>query len=797
MRQQLWVKAGLALVIMGSLAACSGGGGSSSDGTDGVTDATDATDATDGFADTTDGTADGADATDGTADGADASDGTGCTPFCQPGWECGPDNCGGECGTGCTGAETCNTALRKCEASVEPPKGFGEPCGITDTCKPDTASWPACLNAQCASGSCLNATVCTQECNIAKDQVDHTGTKVSDGIEDGDAAGSECANPADGAYGTTWRCVQLRDPAQGNPLLQCLPGTTFKPCESDSECPSGESCQVQVVNGQPGTRCTTHHKAGVDIGNTCNGNPEDGEVQYCKSDLCFGIGCVAICGGATDCLTDTCQGGTCVKGGGSCAGDVDCSAFECEVGVEIYGSQYPEYTFDVCLGKGCESNLDCPGDFACNLFGNGESGAAFALDNSCGAVAAGASKLGGECDTDPDDAVDGPECAGLCLNSGVCSSLCKTDDHCAGGANMICNANTETLDTEPEEADGIDDAVAIYGLCVPVEGSKTNCFTNSDCTGGEVCEFYNLFTADGVDGVGYCVKPAAEGAGEGEACGGATAVQCKSGFCLNAFQDAQGNTSGYCTNLCSSTSDCPQGILKSEQVAEGYNSVCRALLYSAGPSIDDASDNIYVPLCDLVNGTDSLEDCSGDYACGEATEACLQFVQAFGAAGPVTKEFHCAESTGTAKFNASCNLTGEDPPANELCEDIYCAPDAKEDSGYCTKLCDTDEDCAGGSDDMVCDGRVIFERKSGDNVELKICAKAKSCIPCGQDTDCTEGFVCGNMGGAGLNADMRCMPACSVDGDCAATDGGDKCVQTKDAAGAATTSNACVPASCN
>jgi hypothetical protein len=773
MRNVLIVWAGAALLCGALLTSCSSSssGGSSSTGGQDVTTGSDATAGTD----TT--VSPGDDVTNTDTDGTGGTGDTDviCVPFCQDGWQCGSNGCGGTCGT-CEAGESCNTAQRTCEKAAEPLKAYGESCGLTDTCNSDAANWPACLDAQCDSGQCqLGGTglVCTKSCSIAKDTVDATGANNPDGIEDPDAQASDCegASPTS-PYGTKWACVTVGDPAQGNANRLCQPGTTFATCTSDKECPADESCQIYVVNGQYGTRCATKRIGSNPSGSLCNDDPAAGELAYCASELCFGIGCVGLC-----------------------AVDSDCASFQvCQQDRTIF-SNAPDLTFDLCFGKPCDSNTNCSDISHCELFGNGEQGDAFKLDNLCVADAAGASKLGGACDGDTTDDVPGPECSGLCLQSGTCSGLCKGDSDCSSASKpMFCNATEESADFD---GDKTDDTLIVYGLCVPYEGSKSECHVSADCTvAGEACDFYQVFLPDGsLEGIGYCTKAATEGAAIGELCGGDTKITCKSGFCLNINA-----TAGVCMPLCASTADCPQGFLKdAENNPSGINSYCRGYFWSDGGTLNATNDNVFIPLCSPTSGDDSLDDCAATKTCTEATETCIANAVAFGASGPASIENHCVESgDSSAKFGASCNPNPTDTTAaTALCEDIYCLEDSKANAGYCSRLCNTDADCQGSTPDFVCDESTYLERKTGESLTLKLCRKAKSCLPCSDDSQCTDGYVCGNIGTTGLNADFRCVPGCAADADCTGTDGGDKCVDTKDATGKATGKLACVVSSCN
>ncbi|MFT5430085.1 MAG: hypothetical protein ACI9OJ_000758, partial [Myxococcota bacterium] len=281
-----------------------GDGTTGTDATTGTTtaDATDGTTGTDATTDATDGTT-GVEGTEGTA-GTDATtDGTDiCEPFCQPGWACGEDGCEGTCGAGCSGELVCNPQSHQCEdppPPIEPPGKYGEACGPTPACNDnlDAMAYDACLNAQCESGLCLesvgfaaNGLVCSKSCNVLADQVDAAGNPGPDGIEDPGGL-SDCGGATDGPFGTNFACVALLDPNQGNTLNLCQPGTTFKTCVGNSDCPSGETCHLRYINSDYRTVCMTAAPGAAGVGEACNSNPLDGEVSVCESGVCFGFGC--------------------------------------------------------------------------------------------------------------------------------------------------------------------------------------------------------------------------------------------------------------------------------------------------------------------------------------------------------------------------------------------------------------------------------------------------------------------------------------------------------------------------
>ncbi len=799
-----------------ALTACSPAPGSGKDG-DGTGDETTTTTTTGDDATTT------GDTDDTTVDGTTSSDETTCVPFCQPGWECGPDGCGDVCGGGCTGgcAEPCpgdapcslecNNAKHVCEETCEAPplEPLGGPCGRQGECQPfvntpngfeENPNWPQCINAKCESGQCFEP-ACSRPCTITKDQVDHAGSAGPDGVDDPDAAFDDCAGAKDGPLGTEYTCVAFAPPDQGQPVNFCVPGTTFAPCVNNTDCPANETCQLQYILGEYSTRCGSAPKGSVEIGGFCNRNPEEGEVAYCETTLCFGPGCIGFCGDDSDCLTDSCSGGKCGKTGADCAGDAECSALYCYQQFEVFGQSNPDIKFDICWGNVCTGNTDCPGDdYFCRINFNGENNENAAWEHLCAAAAPNAAKLGEECEDDSTDNIPKPPCAGPCLNNGICSAICEADADCAGGGpSMKCNANAVPVDFNNDE---IDDTYIALGLCVDYPGSQTDCQSDGDCAGAatpEACDFYPYLLADGaIDAKGICVETEPGQGDVGDACGGNSGVTCKSGFCLGT----QGDQPGFCTALCGSKADCPAGPTTLGLFTGNYNMFCFGYLYSNG--FDDTSneDMVFVPLCrPAVAETSPLTDCSGDFKCGP-NEACQAIAIASGSTGPTNLEYLCmgagifdaqgAFQASTGKLGSSCDILFESMDPGDFCESNYCLPDAGDDEGYCGALCTTNADCSAAG--MVCDEMVLIDRKGADNdVSTKVCRKEASCIPCQVDTDCTGEYVCVNVGSVGLLEERRCAPPCTVDTDCNGTDGGNSCVESNDGAGKPEGVSSCEP----
>ena len=174
------------------------------------------------------------------------------------------------------------------ETVVDTLAGFGEACVYSETCAPEiedengelieNPDWPDCLSAQCESGIC-SFPACSKFCETDED----------------------CGDAADGPFGTQWACAVTNVTLTGKEIKQCRPGTTFDTCASNDDCPEGEACQIDYLNGAYGNYCLANIVDGAGVGEPCNTDPRYGDVQYCENGMCSGIGCLALCGSDDHC----------------------------------------------------------------------------------------------------------------------------------------------------------------------------------------------------------------------------------------------------------------------------------------------------------------------------------------------------------------------------------------------------------------------------------------------------------------------------------------------------------------
>ena len=707
---------------------------------------------------------------------------------------------------------------------VVPGQPLGAFCGITATCTEASDNFPACLDEQCDTNLCMSNTAgglytfavfrdwanvfpnsfCTASCSIYKDT-------NNDGVNDADAQ-DDCNPPdiVDGPVGNAMRCVNFA-PIDENPVGLCVPGSDFKRCDEPSDCTTpGEGCELTSALGLLEGRCVANYKSGswgdaVGIGESCNADPEAGDVRVCEAGYCEFFGCAPNCGQDTDCMTASagaCSGGKCAgKPGKECTADADCSSFECG---ELQLTETE--SFGRCVPKGCVDEDDCGGGFSCSWGWNG-SVRNPGTDNSCVGQVADGEDLGEACDPDPtdNDVVNGGAVCktDLCLG-GKCSAVCSDDAQC--GTDGVCAAYefSDAMIACDEDADcgagnactGPDGAcydaatfqyirgeedtfVLSLQFCANFEGATGSCLAASDCGAGESCELYAK-ASDDPDAPqtlqGMCV--AAQGAGDlGDEC--TDFSDCKSGFCLPIT-----DTFSFCTEPCTKSADCGSFNVGEDPV----NGYCNSYLYSFAGDLDKFENFLYVGLCIFDFG--STADCSDDFACDAATEACFPNVVA-GAdpTKPAVTENLCFQVWETEADRGQKQLGEACDPAAEVgeCASGLCTAEVGDDTkGYCSALC-----TAGGTEcgtgDLACTALVRNPRggaHAGNTGSFSLCLKDQDCAACSSQLDCPGSLVCANLGTAAAPA-YHCVEGCTEVADCAEAAVTTACTDTTDSFGVA------------
>ncbi|MFO0746498.1 MAG: hypothetical protein U1F43_12610 [Myxococcota bacterium] len=718
---------------------------------------------------------------------------------------CGTRECGTfagcQCGT-CDVGEICS-AQGKCEAAGNPMGSF---CGITATCTSDSPSYPDCIDNQCASRNCLSNNssalvlrdVCSAGCQIYQDD-------DNNGVNDANAPLDDC-NPddiVDGPAGNAFRCVNFAGPG-ASPVGLCTPGSEFPECAADSDCDPGEGCELTTIGGDYNFRCVANYQENstwsanvVGMAESCNDDPAAGDVRYCKSGLCFGLGCVTACKADSDCDTTkvfadtgcdttahTCKGNP----GKACTADIDCSGWECGEARQILGDGQGGLAgpfWELCWPKSCATDDECGGGFYCRFFWNGVGGDGAALDNLCLRQNPDGVNLGDKCDPDTSDNIPGDVCKNedLCIG-GYCSTLCGSDADCSAADGQVCAVAELPGD---EDDDGTDDFVLPVKWCQTYPGATSDCLTEEDCGTGESCQVFEVENPDETGRTdspfvlaGKCQNVAAEfpgTAGEfGASCTGGS--ECKSGFCLGATD----TTPGFCTKVCGATSECGSVTIGTDT----GNGICASLLLGYGGDIDDSTNAVYIPLCVLT--TDSLEDCSADLSCTAENEICSFNVVATDATHPAKVEYLCSalvdpgDDMPTGAVGSACNLNPADgdPPQ---CAGGYCLED-KDGNGYCSKPCKAAGDCSGGT---TCTDTATFARVGkyeANSGSVGLCRKDVECETCYGQFDCPGDLVCSNLG-TNNTPDFRCVPGCTDASSCT-NETGKQCNDSADERGVAT-----------
>ena len=736
-----------------------------------------------------------------------------------------------ECGTfGALDCGDCNdkpgTECNDNGRCVVPGKALGGFCGITSTCVDGAADFPACLDDQCDTGVCMsnaaggqytfaifrdlvfNNSYCTASCQIYQDD-------NNDGVNDADAQ-DDCNPPGiiDGPVGNAMRCVNFA-PVDANPVGLCVPGTTFKACEGQSDCTvPNESCEFTSILGVLSGHCIANVKAGawgetVGLAGDCNADPEAGDVTFCESGYCEFYGCSTGCSGDNECSTVTagaCANGTCAgKPGKTCSADADCSSWKCD-------TLFTDIDYQLCTPKNCIDEDDCGGGYSCDWSWNGSVTNA-ALDNNCVPQIADGEDLGEACDPDPTDNEvinGGKECkTGLC-NQERCSLVCSSDDQCGnnglcayyefsqpfiacdvdedcGAGNACTREDGACYDPATQQyLQGEDGDTFIVSLqfCASLDGATGSCQTAADCAASEACELYLKPNYNGaeldadapVTLEGSCRPATAEGE-LGDEC--TSFSDCKSGFCLPIT-----DTFSFCTEPCTDSSQCGSFNVGEDPVS-GY---CDSYLYSFAGDLDNFYNFTYVGLCVFDFG--STDDCSADFTCDAATEAC--FPNALAGADPTKpgkveslcfQVWETAETIGTKALGAAC-----DPEAEVAeCASGLCTTEVDDETkGYCSALCKQGgAECGTGA--LSCT-EVVRNPRAGEYAvntsNFSFCLKDQDCAACTSQLDCPGSLVCANLGTAAAS-DFRCVEGCTAVADCAEAAVTTACNDTVDSFGVA------------
>jgi hypothetical protein len=360
-----------------------------------------------------------------------------CVPSCA-GKSCGPDGCGGSCGscddpaTGfCADGECVDPCsgpvVLECQTAECGSDGCGGSCG---TC----AAGDTCISGVCYAGP-PGPDSCTGRCGkTAEGGCSCAASCTSDGTCCGDYAAKCTCTPkcsgktcgADGCGGTCGSCAAPTPHCDSSG--QCTDSCTPK-CD-------GKVCGDDGCGGQCGT-CASDHDCAA------NGRCVPNSWKCSPSTYGDGKDCDCGCG----------------------AGDPDCDLpafvpYGCAPGMACTEA-------GVCSGPFCESDFDCGAAICTGLWPRTLSSYA----GACGPSVPYGASPGTPC------AVASQCASGVCL-AGACRTHCAEDEDCDLG---------DTCLGLPVE-DGLSGAVAGFtGVCVTIPGTASSCTSQAGCGDEESC----------------------------------------------------------------------------------------------------------------------------------------------------------------------------------------------------------------------------------------------------------------------------------------------------------------------
>jgi len=709
---------------------------------------------------------------------------------------CGPDGCGGTCGT-CPDETACSADQGRCilKASQQP---LGGPCGQNAYCEPFirdpfstdgwylNTDWPRCLNDQCREGDCVFG-VCSRPCTVGVDVVvNGTDMPFGDGIEDPGVVGG-CEGAVDGPYGTAFTCVQVTGLAAGEGRALCLPRSGFAPCAASGPCPDGETCGYIQVRENIEARCLAAPDDGVALGGACGHDARYGVDRNCASWNCSEAGCTVACDGDAACVTAgaSCRAGRCAGSGKACLGDSDCSAWGCSSQILL---AQPPAAVNACAPRDCVSDADCgdPG-YYCLHRATGLTLTAMSTAGRCAPRLAGGAAVGEPCEVSPGDGVPDRPCANeaYCID-GRCGAMCGADADCAPGGGQRCGRVDVASDLDE---DGAIDITLSVPMCVWLGAPGTDCAFQGDCDDG-TCTPWGFEDAAGAVAVDLACMEAPAGAFPfGSPCGvGASGATCATRSCLDERPDVA--QAGVCSQPCRDRGDCPATTAVGGRVVRW---ACEARPFSRSGTLLLADDR-YVSWCVPVPGGSSMAPCADTAWCPDPAETCRAFVRT-GAPGEADAvEYACVRPESGLAVGQVCDARGDGGD----CATGWCVPTALKGVGYCSRVCASDFDCtgiAGGA--AVCASRVVVPRAEPQpSLAVPVCRPVGACIVCRDDRDCDAGFRCADLSPYTFTKDLRCVAACDDDQDCPAES--PTCTEVKapaaSFAGAKTTG--CLPVAC-
>jgi len=678
---------------------------------------------------------------------------SGCIPNCYS-KVCGDDGCGGLCGT-CPEGSVCSVTQAYCVSkSIQKP--LGSYCGEYGECKPmldfggvatyPNPYWPSCLDDQCLEGQCLFG-FCSRNCKIHKDTEDNVSKMpFADGIEDEDTPKNDCEGGKGEILSTGFVCIdQKGSPAS---LGVCFPRSSFKPCSSSSDCPPSEACGYIAIKGNIEKRCVAKPEGAASLGQKCGHDEKTGRYIFCESWLCSDRGfCSAPCDSNSQCLTQSasCREGLCQNQNKVCTTDADCSAYSCSY---MAKADFFDSHLSLCVPKTCLSDTQCGDEgYYCRHYTTPQSGT-FSLSGECVPKLPGGRKTGEECRVDKDDETPDIPCENetYCIQN-TCLAMCENDDDCP--SSMMCSASK--LGTKEKDE---------VFLCNPISPS------NPACTDPDACICSPVLRASPRQLELKCIDAKPSALPFSSLCGEAFyGNMCDTGYCL--LEDSANLRPGFCSKVCRDDSDCPSRTSLGGSLVKW---VCAGISMFSNLTLF-LGDDIFVSWCVPVPAGSSLERCTRDSDCQHPSEVCKPFVRHGIPATESTVTGYCVLSEGGTDTNMPCVLKN----GGKECKTGICEPMPTGDFGFCSKLCQSDFDCADIAWDARCERKTLVWET---DLSVTVCKRTTICSPCIDDMDCLPSFVCADATALPYMDDFRCSKPCATDEECLEVAPNSRCVET-------------------
>jgi hypothetical protein len=301
-----------------------------------------------------------------------------CTPQCT-GKVCGPNGCGGICGT-CTEG-TCNTTTGQCETCV--PQCTGKECG-PDGC--------GSICGTCSEGTCNTTTGMCEDC-----VPNCTGRQCgSDGCDGtcGTCTGDDTCNT------TTGQCQGAACPADE-------PGSCKNYFECASECPQGtqgNACRQECQSALNSEGNQQYQAFMTCLNTNCASATTDEEFYACLEDLCITqyyncfwgctypncstlIGCIIGCQNIADqtarsqCIGN-CWGGARPQAQLDLQGAINCNSDACPVCAVANPTPTQEAECDDCWSEAVSNTCMAEWD-KCEEYGSDTCGQLWTCYNGC------------------------------------------------------------------------------------------------------------------------------------------------------------------------------------------------------------------------------------------------------------------------------------------------------------------------------------------------------------------------------------------------------------------------------